>query len=177
MARRGVYPRAERVFRPLNNSGGTTAEILASPAGASFDDIDLRIITARVERSGPFSLFPGVDRVLSVLEGDGIVLEIDGVRHALDADTPPFAFPGDAVCFGHLGEGPLLDLNVMVRRPWVADVRRGPLDAQASGLALLLEDAAGLSRLDLVDLAAVDWTLKQALADAKAIAIVLAKGP
>lgn len=169
----GVYPRAERVFRPWKNGGGTTAEIVASPEGAGFDAFDWRISTARVEASGPFSCFPGVDRVLTVLEGGGIALEIGGARLALDAESPPFAFPGDVDCFGHLAAGPLLDLNVMVRRPWTADVRRGPLEAGAGGFALLLEDAAGLSRLDLVDLAVADPALVRAIARASAIGIVL----
>ena len=173
MAGPGVYPRAERVFRPWKNGGGTTAEILAAPEGAGFDAFDWRISTARVEASGPFSLFPGADRVLTVLEGGGIALDLAGERHALDASAPPFAFPGDVPCFGHLDAGPLLDLNVMVRRPWTADVRRGPLDAHPTGLALLLEDAGGLSRLDFVDLAAADRTLVQALAGAPAITIAL----
>ncbi|MFO1144549.1 MAG: HutD family protein [Amaricoccus sp.] len=172
----GIYPRAERVFRPWKNGGGTTAELLAAPAGSGFDDFDWRISTARVEASGPFSLFPGVDRVLTVLEGGAIALEIAGVRHALDADSAPFTFPGDVPCFGHLDAGPLLDLNVMVRRPWTAEVRRGPLDARATGLALLLEDAGGLSRLDLVDLAAADPALVQAITGAAAVAIAIRAG-
>lgn len=169
----GVYPRAERVFRPWKNGGGTTAEILASPAGAGFDDFDWRISTARVEASGPFSLFPGVDRVLTVIEGGGIALEIAGVRHDLDTSSAPFAFPGDVACFGHLDGETLLDLNVMVRRPWRAEVRRGPLDPEAAGLAMLLEDAGGLSRLDLVDLAAADPAIVRTLGDAFAITITI----
>ena len=170
----GVHRRVERVFRPWKNGGGTTAEIVASPAGAGFDDFDWRISTARVAASGPFSLFPGVDRVLTVLEGDGIALEIGGVRHALDADSSPFAFPGDVPCVGHLGAGPILDLNVMVRRPWTADVRRGRIDsADRRGHALLLEDAGGLSRLDLVDLAAANATLLRSIHGASAITIAL----
>lgn len=172
----GIYLRAERIFRPWKNGGGTTAEILAAPAGSGFDDFDWRISTARVEASGPFSLFPGVDRILTVLDGTGIALEIESVRHALDPDTAPFAFPGDVPCFGHLDGGPILDLNVMVRRPWTAAVRRGPLDAGAIGLALLLEDAGGLSRLDLVDLSAADRTVVHALAGTAAITITIGPG-
>ncbi len=172
----GVHPLAGRVFRPWKNGGGTTAEILASPAGAGFDDFDWRISTARVETSGPFSLFPGVDRVLTVLEGGEIALEVGGGRHTLDADAPPFAFPGDVPCFGHLGAGPILDLNVMVRRPWTADVRRGALGERAAGLALLLEDAGGLRRLDLVDLAAADPAFARSLAGAAAITIAIRPG-
>jgi hypothetical protein len=34
----------------------------------------------------------------------------------LDAASPPFAFPGDVACEGVLTEGPIRDLNIMVRR-------------------------------------------------------------
>lgn len=55
----GIYRTADRVFRPWKNGGGETAEILAFPAGAGFDDFSWRISTAIVAASGPFSAFPG----------------------------------------------------------------------------------------------------------------------
>lgn len=36
-------------------------------------DFIWRISMARVEQPGPFSAFPGVDRVLAVLEGESLV--------------------------------------------------------------------------------------------------------
>ena len=60
------YPASARQFRPWKNGGGETAEIAVSPAGAGFDDFDWRISTAIVAQSGPFSGFPGVDRVLTL---------------------------------------------------------------------------------------------------------------
>jgi environmental stress-induced protein Ves len=177
MTASGVFRLAERVFRPWKNGGGETAEIAVSPAGAGFENFDWRISTAIVAASGPFSVFAGVDRVLTVLEGGAMVLTVDGCEHRLDAASQPFAFPGDVPVSAHLEGGKLLDFNVMVRRPLRADVTRGPLtprepDAgQRARLALLLEDRAGLSRLDLVDLEAAQHSLTAALTNAQALEV------
>jgi environmental stress-induced protein Ves len=93
------------------NGGGRTAEIAAVPDASAFL---WRVSMAEVATDGPFSVFPGVDRVLTVIAGDGLTLEVEGrpaaVGHA------PFAFPGDVGCFARLAAGPVTDLNVMTRR-------------------------------------------------------------
>ncbi|TIN81446.1 MAG: HutD family protein, partial [Mesorhizobium sp.] len=66
---------AEYRSMPWKNGGGVTTEIAVSPSGAGLDDFDWRVSMARVELSGPFSQFAGIDRTLAVLEGEGIVLE------------------------------------------------------------------------------------------------------
>lgn len=158
MTASGVFRLADRVFRPWKNGGGQTAEIAVSPTGAGFDDFDWRISTAVVAASGPFSEFAGVDRVLAVVEGGAMVLSLGGQEHRLDAGSAPFAFPGDVPVTARVEGEPLLDFNVMVRRPLRASVSRGPLDPARreadtrARLALLLEDRSGLARLDLVDL-------------------------
>nr|WP_254368247.1 HutD family protein [Paracoccus sp. Z118] len=165
----------DRTLRPWKNGGGKTAEIAVSPPGAGFDDFDWRISTALVASDGPFSTFPGVDRVLTVVEGGPMVLTIDGHDHRLDARSPPLAFPGDATCAARLCGPPLLDFNVLLRRPLAARVRKGPLHPAGGGararLALLLEDRAGLSRLDLVNLDAAGPQLAAALAGVQAISV------
>ncbi|WP_192247683.1 HutD/Ves family protein [Mesorhizobium silamurunense] len=102
---------------PWKNGGGTTTEIAVSPDGAGLDDFDWRISMARVETSGPFSSFAGIDRTLSVLEGDGIVLDIDGKPPArLTTSSEPLSFAGDVPTSAALVGGPITDLNVMTRR-------------------------------------------------------------
>ena len=56
---------------PWKNGGGTTTEVAVSPDHAGLEDFDWRISMARVETSGPFSSFAGIDCTLSVLEGEG----------------------------------------------------------------------------------------------------------
>ena len=102
---------------PWKNGGGTTTEIAVSPAGAGLDDFDWRVSMARVEGSGPFSSFAGIDRTLSVLEGEGIVLDIAGQPVVpLTPASQPFFFAADLPTSAALIAGPITDLNVMTRR-------------------------------------------------------------
>lgn len=102
---------------PWKNGGGETVEIAVFPHDASVETFDWRISMAGVKEDGPFSIFPGVDRTLSVLEGTGIDLTIDG-RGAtrLTQQSAPLAFPADAPTMARLVDGPIRDLNVMSRR-------------------------------------------------------------
>jgi environmental stress-induced protein Ves len=102
---------------PWKNGGGVTTEVAVSPAGAGLDDFDWRISMARVESSGPFSRFAGVDRTLCVLDGEGLVLDIeDGEPVAVTPAAAPLSFPADARTTAALIGGPITDLNVMTRR-------------------------------------------------------------
>lgn len=102
---------------PWKNGGGTTTEVFVSPAGVGLDDFDWRISMARVESGGPFSLFAGIDRTLSILEGEGIVLSVGGrIPSSLTAYSEPLPFPADEETHAVLIGGPVTDLNVMTRR-------------------------------------------------------------
>ena len=116
---------ADRVPTPWRNGGGITHEIAAWPPGAPLEGFDWRVSMAEVREPGPFSTFPGVDRVLTILQGT-LSLAIEG-RPAvtLTAESLPFCFAGEASCVGAPLGGPVLDLNVMARRDrFSADVRR-----------------------------------------------------
>lgn len=118
------HPAATRHFTAWKNGGGETAEIVCQPEGAGFDDFQWRISTARVATSGPFSVFPGVARSLTVLESGPMVLRIDGGPEIVATpDTGPIAFRGDVSCQADLIGPPVLDLNVMTRSPFGAEVR------------------------------------------------------
>lgn len=101
---------------PWKNGGGTTTEIAVHPPGAGIDEFLWRLSMARVESDGPFSTFDGVDRTLSILDGDGIRLTVDSVAVDLTAGSAPFAFAGDVPTAATLIGGPVTDLNVMTRR-------------------------------------------------------------
>jgi len=101
---------------PWKNGGGSTTEITIAPEGAGFDDFDWRVSMATVSTDGPFSIFPGIDRTLSVLDGTGITLRLEGRPPiTLTPETPPFAFPGDIPTSAELLAGTITDLNVMTR--------------------------------------------------------------
>jgi len=80
------------------NGGGSTRTVAVSPVGSGFDDFVWRVSIAEVGQSGGFSLFPGVDRTILLLDGAGMVLErSDGVAHQLRTPFEPYAFRGVAV--------------------------------------------------------------------------------
>jgi environmental stress-induced protein Ves len=102
---------------PWKNGGGETIEIIASPEGSTLDTFEWRVSMAKVASSGPFSLFPGIDRTLAVLDGSGIRLSIAGGAEVLvSRDTAPVSFPGDVPVEAGLVDEPVMDLNVMTRR-------------------------------------------------------------
>jgi uncharacterized protein len=99
------------------NGGGETIEIAVSPPDSSLDDFHWRVSMAHVASAGPFSNFPGIDRSLAVIAGDGIELRLGGRGEVkLTRDVPPYAFPGDLPVEASLLGGPIDDLNVMSRR-------------------------------------------------------------
>jgi uncharacterized protein len=102
---------------PWKNGGGETIEMMVSPADASFDSFDWRISMAHVGAPGPFSLFPSIDRTLSVIAGNGISLKLgDDQTVRLDRQSAPFSFSGDARVDSMLADGAIDDLNVMTQR-------------------------------------------------------------
>lgn len=120
-----VLRAADRVAAPWKNGGGVTREVAAWPPGAGFHDFLWRVSMAEVRADGPFSAFPGVDRILAVLQGR-LALHIAGRETVeLSAASAPAAFPGDAPTTGRVLAGPVTDLNVMSRRGAVrADLTR-----------------------------------------------------
>ena len=98
---------------PWRNGKGTTREVASFPAGAV--DFDWRISIADVTEAGDFSTFPGVDRILTVIEGELMVVTVDGEEHAME-QYRPFRFSGDSVTSCVLPVGETKDVNVMARR-------------------------------------------------------------
>ncbi|MCF3639447.1 HutD family protein [Rhizobium sp. TRM95111] len=129
---------------PWKNGGGETVEIAVFPEGAGLSDFGWRISMATVASDGPFSVFPGIDRTLAVLSGNGMELSIEGIgKRLLTPESAPLAFPADAPTTARLTGGPITDLNVMTRRG--VHVHRLSRFA-AKGSPLPLPDASG-SRL------------------------------
>lgn len=130
---------------PWKNGGGTTREIATHPPGAGFGDFAWRLSVADVERDGPFSAFPGIDRTIVLLRGAGKRLAADGVEHALTECGAPFAFAGEAAIEARLVGGATRDFNVMTRRgSWRAEVASLRAAACVEGAdAMLLWCGAG----------------------------------
>ena len=102
---------------PWKNGGGETVEIAVFPENAALGDFDWRVSMATVATDGPFSIFEGIDRTLSILSGDGMALAIDGREPVLLTKiSTPLAFPADVPVMATLTGGAITDLNVMTRR-------------------------------------------------------------
>jgi len=112
-------PASDRAAQPWKNGGGVTREVAAFPPAAGIDSFDWRVSIADVGTDGPFSIFPDIDRTLTILSGAGIALEMG--RDALRLlPGHPVSFPGDQPAAATLLDGPVTDLNVMSRRGKIA---------------------------------------------------------
>ncbi len=145
-----LLPAASFRRMPWKNGGGETIEVAAFPEGAGLDGFDWRVSMARVAAAGPFSLFPGIDRTLAVIEGGELLLHFaTGAPVALTQTSEPYSFPADVAVAAALPAGAIVDLNAMSRRGRVAHrLRRLRLDAEsplpidADEMLLLAPDGA-----------------------------------
>ncbi len=117
---------------PWANGRGTTVEMLREEG--------LRLSVAVVAEDGPFSVFPGIDRVLTVISGPGFRLAGAVRLHCLP--LLPVAFPGDAAVRAEGVAAASEDFNVMVARGTrvAVEVAR---DMPAGGRVFLLALTAG----------------------------------
>ena len=114
------------------NDGGWTTEIARRAAPEDSSDgsaFDWRVSIADIERDGPFSAFPGIDRELVLLAGNGIELDIDDAPpQRLNQRFQHVRFAGESNVGCRLLAGATRDFNVMVRRGVIeAEVIARPL--------------------------------------------------
>ncbi len=98
---------------PWANGLGTSYEIASDRNDA--DEWTWRLAMAPVNEDGPFSRIECVNRSLAVVEGAGMTLSVD--RKKLQCKPMQVVrFRGDAVTDATLTDGPITDINLMVRR-------------------------------------------------------------
>ena len=99
------------------NGAGWTSEILRVPDN---EDWQWRLSIAEIEADAPFSTFPGVERELVLLSGNGLRLRFGqddaGGVHALLPPHQKLRFAGEHVAFCELIDGPTRDFNLMWKR-------------------------------------------------------------
>lgn len=121
---------------PWANGRGVTVEMLrVEDSGALL----WRLSRASVVEAGAFSLFPGIDRNLTVISGPGFDLVGEGLL--LPArPLQPVVFPGDVALTAERVTAPSDDFNVMTARslppPQVA-VQHRPVVLGAGGMLCL----------------------------------------
>jgi len=112
-----IARRADHKRMAWKNGKGLTEEVAAFPPGSDVDSFEWRLSIAHVAADGPFSVFPGIDRTIALLDGSGLVLNLPGgsVTELLSGGTP-FSFPGEWEIASRNSAGPTIDLNIMTRR-------------------------------------------------------------
>lgn len=146
------YPRM-----PWKNGGGSTEEITRD-AGTGLDGFGWRLSIADIGESGGFSTFAGYERVISVLQGDGMTLNVDGRTtrplHPLDA----FSFSGESHVHCTLLGGPIRDFNLIyapqryrARVQWMKNEQR--FFSEAGTVLVFSADPALCVRVDESDAA------------------------
>ncbi|HEX7803391.1 MAG TPA: HutD family protein [Pseudoxanthomonas sp.] len=108
------------------NGTGWTREIVRVPEAG---DWDWRLSIAEIEQDGPFSVFPGIDRELVLIRGNGLRLRFsDGEAHELQPPHARLRFAGEREVRSELLDGPTHDFNLMWRREAVvAELLHRPL--------------------------------------------------
>jgi len=119
------YPRM-----PWKNGGGSTEEITRD-AGTGLEGFGWRLSIADIGESGGFSTFAGYERIISVLQGDGMTLNVDGQATGPLRPLDPFAFSGESHVHCTLLGGPIRDFNLIyapqryrARLQWVGGQQR-----------------------------------------------------
>lgn len=97
---------------PWKNGGGVTRTLAVDTQAAA---PRWRVSIADVERDGPYSRFPGYDRVSVVLSGQGVALQGEGAGLVLLPGVAT-AFAGDIAFQSRLLGGPARVLNLFVLR-------------------------------------------------------------
>jgi len=103
--------RAEDITpQPWKNGGGTTRDLMVDAP-----DWRWRISLADIDRDGPFSPYPGVERWFAVVEGAGVELTVDGIASVIKPHDPALWFDGERAPSCRLLDGPTRDLNLLLR--------------------------------------------------------------
>ena len=112
-----LIPARSFLAMPWRNGGGTTWEIARGRLdGQADEDWQWRFSLAEIAADGPFSTFPHMDRLLTVVSGGGIALTIDGAEPRRLDRWGSIQFRGEAAIGCALVAGPTRDLNLMVDR-------------------------------------------------------------
>lgn len=108
-----ILTSADYKTMPWKNGLGSTIE-LGRDAGQDMQQFLWRISMADVSTNGPFSIFPDRQRLLSILEGEG--LRLNFVQRGLQQTVKGLdvcAFSGEDVIESVLLDGPVRDFNLI----------------------------------------------------------------
>jgi environmental stress-induced protein Ves len=109
-------PQSELLEGLWRNGQGVSWEI-ASYKKEGATDFSWRFAKARIDNDVPFSIYPGMDRIFMMIEGQGMDLQFEGGRVLqVHEKFVPHEFSCDVPLFCKLLGGPSLDLNLFAAR-------------------------------------------------------------
>lgn len=113
-----IYSTADYKTLPWKNGKGFTRELLRLNDSQCEGEFLFRLSQASISQDGPFSLFPGIDRILILLKGNGVRLQMNDSSTLLEKPLAPFSFPGEETVKCELIKGACEDFNIMTKRGW-----------------------------------------------------------
>ena len=157
-----VIPANEYRRERWKNGLGWTREIIRVPES---DAWHWRLSIAEIERDATFSAFPGVDRELVLVRGNGLRLRFgDGRCVTLEPPHGKLRFRGEDDVHGELVDGLTHDFNLMWRRDAVsAELFHRPLVGPMlffaePGVSWAIHLLAGQAVFDVADGLPALWT-------------------
>ena len=111
-----VLRAATRQSQSWKNGVGVTSDIIVQPDGASLSEFDWRMSIAEIAEPAAFSMFDGIDRILTVLDGGLDVRLGSAASMRLDPQSDPLSFAGDAPVYAAPQDPVVRVLNVMTLR-------------------------------------------------------------
>lgn len=112
---------------PWKNGGGVGRDLLHWPGAGGWR---VRISLADIERDGPFSPYPGVERWFAVVVGAGVELQFTDGARTVRAGDAPLRFDGGVAPGCRLLDGTTRDLNLMLQGGARGVMRRGATFAE-----------------------------------------------
>lgn len=101
---------------PWKNGRGFTTELKVDHPLKN-EGFAWRLSIAGIVKDGEFSDFAGYDRILVIIDGNGVVLEHDnGGKDVLKKRFDIAYFSGNRKTFAKLIDGPVKDFNIIVKR-------------------------------------------------------------
>ena len=161
--RLGLVRFADRPAVPWRNGHGSTRELAKRLLGVVGPDFVWRMSVAEVTHDVEFSTFPGAERIIVPIRGQGLGFDVDGVHTEIGL-FETLTFSGQAQAFAQPQGGPARVLNVitktsrMVAHVKVVDLGAGPVSiagatswVQLTGTATVTESRGGNAVLDPLD--------------------------
>ncbi len=144
-----IIRRSEFAEGRWRNGMGVSWDIASDPPGT--EDFGWRFAVARIDADVPFSIYPQVDRIFTLIDGFGLDLDFEGFPSlAVHRRFVPHPYPCDVPTFCRLRDAPCRALNVFTKRgAWrsAADVISSGAEIVHPGTILLfaLEGAADVN--------------------------------